>query len=374
MPPPPIPVHRKRPKIQKIEVKAETKVEVKEETTSPSSVSGVPFNDDPLSLFSDIDAESSASAAGVLADDVIEARNAAAADSAVRKREDRCEKACSFCHFYTCEKPKSVDHDEHDCGDCNRPDPWIPKPAPPVPPPVRPPDEAPKKIAPWHEGRSPSSAAYRSGTRHPEINAGESVTRVIRLTPRRRRSRSPIRLRSRSPSPEPTLGVPEPIQGAPWRDPSFRRWGQEVKRERSASLQRSSSASGSNQTAFGVATPTSTPTVGTAFAVPVAAPMAARPAPPTEVIRASVPTWGVGYDVPDENGVTAQQAAIESAWCSSRTLPGICWHTFHGVDCLRHLEGKCDQIHDINDESINWTPQLLAFYEKRRSKYHASKR
>lgn len=140
MPPPSVPVHRRRPKIPK--------AEVKEEIASPSSVAGVPINDDPLSLFTDIVAAPSVSAAGVPADDALEAHDAAAAESAARKREDRCDKPCDFCGVYACDKAKEENHDVHDCGDCNRPDLWRPTPPPPVPPPVRPPNEAPRKIAP----------------------------------------------------------------------------------------------------------------------------------------------------------------------------------------------------------------------------------
>ena len=69
-----------------------------------------------------------------------------------------------------------------------------------------------------------------------------------------------------------------------------------------------------------------------------------------------------------------EQIQTEEKWCRERRLPAVCWHAFHGVDCLAHLEGKCKDIHDLKSPDINWTPALIAFYEKRIYKHHSSKR
>lgn len=62
-------------------------------------------------------------------------------------------------------------------------------------------------------------------------------------------------------------------------------------------------------------------------------------------------------------------------WGQDEVLPhDICWHAFHHVDCLNNLQRRCNKIHDLRDPSINWTPELSAFYEQARDKHHATKR
>ena len=63
-------------------------------------------------------------------------------------------------------------------------------------------------------------------------------------------------------------------------------------------------------------------------------------------------------------------AKTQADWLKHKYVTGLCWHTLHHVDCIRGMEGKCRDMHNIESPDIVWTPGLLDFYEKRRYKYH----